>query len=53
MEKELDSIQWQPWLTKRQTEMIRDALVLYKPREDETEHYDKLFVWFDKEASIK
>jgi len=44
------SLGWQPWLTQRQTRMIRDALVVYEPMEDELPHYDKLFEWFDHET---
>ena len=46
------SLGGQSWLTQRQTRIIRDALVAYKPREEELPHYDKLFERFDAETEL-
>lgn len=47
-----DRIAWQPFLTPRQTRIIRDALVVYEPQDAELPHYDKLFEWFDRETEL-
>jgi hypothetical protein len=46
------SLGWQPFLTPRQTRIIRDALVVYSPLDSELPHYDKLFEWFDHETGL-
>jgi len=43
---------WQPWLTRRQSRMILEALELYSPAANEVEHHKKLVEWFDHEVSI-
>lgn len=44
---------WQPWLTPRQTRIIRDALAGYTAREGEEQHRDGLLEWFDHEAQAR
>lgn len=43
---------WQPWLTRRQTRMILEALMLYLPVPAEEDHHKKLVEWFDHEVRI-
>lgn len=50
MDIDRTSLGWQPWLTPRQTRIIRDALLGHWAGGEDQECMHKLVEWFDNEA---